>query len=118
MVTFKQMFVNMHTHALACFQISVSERRGIPHHLLDVIDPRQDFSAGDFYERARAATEDILQVSFNIPLPSLSIPHFMAALQYIRMQHALLDFWVCMLMLSLLHWCWLWSVRLLACVQV
>ncbi|EFN51365.1 hypothetical protein CHLNCDRAFT_55198 [Chlorella variabilis] len=42
-------------------KISAAERRGIPHHLLDVLDPHQDFSAGDFFVRARAAADDILQ---------------------------------------------------------
>lgn len=41
-------------------QIPVSERRNIPHHLLDVFEPENDFSAGEFYHLARAATEDIL----------------------------------------------------------
>ena len=42
-------------------QIPLDERRGIPHHLLDVLDPHQDFSAGDFFVLARAAAEDILR---------------------------------------------------------
>lgn len=33
---------------------------GIPHHLLDILDPAEDFSAGDFHDRAHAATRDIL----------------------------------------------------------
>lgn len=41
-------------------QISIAERRGIPHHLLDVFDPKDEFSAGQFYTLARAATSDIL----------------------------------------------------------
>lgn len=41
-------------------KISWSERQGIPHHLIDVLLPGDDFSAGDFYVRARAATEDVL----------------------------------------------------------
>lgn len=49
-----------HTHAPQ--QIPPEERRGIPHHLLDVLDPSDDFSAGDFYVAARRAAEDILQV--------------------------------------------------------
>ncbi|KAK9915049.1 hypothetical protein WJX75_004116 [Coccomyxa subellipsoidea] len=42
-------------------KISPSERRGIPHHLLDILSPHEEFSAGDFYTLARAATADILQ---------------------------------------------------------
>lgn len=34
----------------------------MPHHLIDVLDPAADFSAGDFYVLARAAAEDILRV--------------------------------------------------------
>ena len=44
-------------------QILPADRRGIPHHLLDILSPQEEFSAGDFYARARAATADILQVS-------------------------------------------------------
>lgn len=51
-------------------QISLSERRGIRHHLIDVLDPTEDFSAGDFYRLARAATEDILQVTLRRPSKS------------------------------------------------
>lgn len=43
-------------------QIMPAERRGIPHHLIDILPPQEEFSAGDFYMRARAATADILQV--------------------------------------------------------
>jgi tRNA dimethylallyltransferase len=43
-------------------QIMPEERRGIPHHLIDILLPHEEFSAGDFYMRARAATADILQV--------------------------------------------------------
>lgn len=43
-------------------QILPAEMRGIPHHLLDILSPLEEFSAGDFYTLARAATADILQV--------------------------------------------------------
>jgi len=36
-----------------------AERARIPHHLLDVCDIREEFSAAQFVERARAALEDI-----------------------------------------------------------
>ena len=49
---------------LTIVQIPASERRGIAHHLLDILDPTEDFNAGVFYEQARAATEQILQVGF------------------------------------------------------
>jgi len=35
------------------------ERRDVPHHLLDVVDPDQDFSAAEYARRARAALADI-----------------------------------------------------------
>lgn len=47
---------------LQLLQISLEDRRGIPHHLLDILDPKDDFSAGDFFERSRTAIQDILQV--------------------------------------------------------
>jgi hypothetical protein len=43
-------------------QILPAERRGIPHHLLDVLEPLSEFSAGDFFSRARTAADDVLQV--------------------------------------------------------
>jgi tRNA dimethylallyltransferase len=33
---------------------------GILHHLIDILDPSEEFSAGDFHDRAHAATRDIL----------------------------------------------------------
>jgi tRNA A37 N6-isopentenylltransferase MiaA len=45
------------------FQVRPHEQRGIPHHLIDILSPLEEFSAGDFYTFARAATQDILNVS-------------------------------------------------------
>ncbi|KAI7839677.1 hypothetical protein COHA_006486 [Chlorella ohadii] len=42
-------------------KIRPEEQRGIPHHLIDVLDPEAEFSAGDFFTLARAAAEDILR---------------------------------------------------------
>jgi tRNA dimethylallyltransferase len=36
-----------------------SARAAVPHHLVDILDPRERFSAGDFARRARAAIDDI-----------------------------------------------------------
>ena len=47
---------------LVVLQLRVEQREGIPHHLIDVRDVTQDFSAGDFYDLARPVTQDILQV--------------------------------------------------------
>ena len=38
---------------------TAEERREVPHHLLDVVDPDQDFSAAEYARRARAALADI-----------------------------------------------------------
>lgn len=38
-----------------------AERRGIPHHLFDVLDSSQGFSAGDYAKQARAAIADIAE---------------------------------------------------------
>lgn len=40
-------------------KISKKEMRGIPHHLLDVVSPKKQFSAGDFTRLARAVIDDI-----------------------------------------------------------
>jgi len=37
----------------------VEERTGIPHHLLDVVEPTEDFTAGEFARRAEACLRDI-----------------------------------------------------------
>lgn len=59
-------------------QLPEHERQGIPHHLLDVADPADDFSAGQFFREARTVTEEILQVCmlFNLPAgPPGGLPH-------------------------------------------
>ncbi|GIL76198.1 hypothetical protein Vretifemale_5704 [Volvox reticuliferus] len=38
-----------------------AERQGVPHHLIDVRDPLEDFSAGEFFECARPVMEDIIR---------------------------------------------------------
>ena len=40
-------------------KMPLAERRGIPHHLLDILDVRQDASVADFQQLARAAFADI-----------------------------------------------------------
>lgn len=39
---------------------TVEERRGVPHHLLDIKEPADPFSAGEFARLARAASREIL----------------------------------------------------------
>jgi tRNA dimethylallyltransferase len=40
-------------------KLSLDERRGIPHHLLDVLDPRDDASVADYQRQAREAVAGI-----------------------------------------------------------
>jgi tRNA dimethylallyltransferase len=47
---------------------SPEERRGIPHYLIDVVEPDEEFSAAEFVRRASAAIEDI---AFRDELPIL-----------------------------------------------
>lgn len=42
-------------------KLAVEERRGIPHHLLDVLDPTEEASVADYQREARAAVDAILQ---------------------------------------------------------
>ena len=39
---------------------TADERRAVPHHLIDVVDPDQDFSAADYARLARAALTDVV----------------------------------------------------------
>ncbi|KAL8129795.1 hypothetical protein V2J09_018950 [Rumex salicifolius] len=39
---------------------SSSERKEVPHHLLDILHPSEEYSVGQFYDDARQATRDIL----------------------------------------------------------
>jgi tRNA dimethylallyltransferase len=41
-------------------KLAVDERRGVPHHLLDVLDPTDEASVAGYQAEARAAIEDIL----------------------------------------------------------
>ena len=40
-------------------KLSLAERRGIPHHLIDILDPDQLFTAGEYARLARAAIAEI-----------------------------------------------------------
>jgi tRNA dimethylallyltransferase len=40
-------------------KLAEDERRGIPHHLLDVLDPREEASVADYQRDARAVIDDI-----------------------------------------------------------
>ncbi len=38
---------------------TAAERLGVPHHMIDILDPTEEFSAGAYSSRARAVLEDI-----------------------------------------------------------
>ncbi|KAL3684672.1 hypothetical protein R1sor_002694 [Riccia sorocarpa] len=38
----------------------ISERQNVPHHLIDIVSPTEEYSAGDYYVDARAATDDVV----------------------------------------------------------
>ncbi len=41
-------------------KVPVAERRGVPHHLIDIVEPTADYNAADFARDAAAAVHDIL----------------------------------------------------------
>jgi hypothetical protein len=45
-------------------QLPLAQREGIPHHLIDILQPDAEFSAGDFHHLGRKAAEDIIQASY------------------------------------------------------
>lgn len=44
---------------LGTAKLPVAERRGIPHHVIDIVDPDEVFTAGAYAQKARAAIADI-----------------------------------------------------------
>jgi tRNA A37 N6-isopentenylltransferase MiaA len=40
----------------------LAQREGVPHHLIDVLPPSAEFSAGHFHTLGRQAVQDILSV--------------------------------------------------------
>ncbi|GLU15779.1 hypothetical protein SLE2022_322460 [Rubroshorea leprosula] len=45
----------------------LSDRKEVPHHLVDILDPFEDYSEGQFFEDARQATRDVLD-SGHVPI--------------------------------------------------
>ena len=45
---------------IACAKPTIEERQGIPHHLIDIVEPEYDYSVGDYYRDAKKAIEDVL----------------------------------------------------------
>ncbi len=42
-------------------KVPIAERRGIPHHLIDLVEPEEVFTAGDYRRRALEVLEDVRQ---------------------------------------------------------
>ena len=45
---------------IACAKPTIEEQEGIPHHLIDIVEPETDYSVGDFYRDAKPIIEDII----------------------------------------------------------
>lgn len=45
---------------IACAKPTLEEREGIPHHLIDIVEPEFDYSAGNYYHDAKKAIYEIL----------------------------------------------------------
>ena len=45
---------------IASAKPTMEEREGIPHHLIDIVEPEFNYSAGNYVEDAKRAIEDIL----------------------------------------------------------
>ena len=45
---------------IASAKPTVEEREGIPHHLIDIVEPEVDYSVGDFYKNAKPIISDII----------------------------------------------------------
>ena len=45
---------------IASAKPKIEERKGVPHHLIDIVEPEYDYSVGDYYRDAKGAIEDIL----------------------------------------------------------
>jgi tRNA dimethylallyltransferase len=54
-------------------------RRGIPHHLIDVREPHEEFTAGDYQRLARASVRDIL-LRGNLPVVAGGTGFYLKAL--------------------------------------
>ncbi len=45
---------------IAAAKPTTEEREGVPHYLIDIVEPEIDYSAGDFYRDAKPVIEDII----------------------------------------------------------
>ena len=60
-------------------KVPPAARRGVPHHLVDVREPQEEFSAGDYQRLARAAIREIL-LRGNLPLVAGGTGFYLRAL--------------------------------------
>jgi tRNA dimethylallyltransferase len=44
---------------IATAKVPLSERQGVPHHLIDIVDPTENFTAGDYARLAATAIEEV-----------------------------------------------------------
>ena len=42
-------------------KVPATERQGVPHHLIDIVDPTELFTAGDYARRAEAAPNGMIR---------------------------------------------------------
>jgi tRNA dimethylallyltransferase len=50
---------------IASAKPTIKERDGIPHHLIDIVEPEVDYSVADFYDDARDKIYEIILFIFN-----------------------------------------------------
>ena len=60
-------------------KVALPERRGIPHHLLDVVEPHEIFTAGEYAARATAAIADVTRRG-NLPILTAGTGLYLRAL--------------------------------------
>ena len=64
---------------LGTAKLSLSERRGIPHHLIDIADPDELFTAGEYARRARVVLGEISR-RHNLPIVAGGTGFYLRAL--------------------------------------
>ena len=52
---------------IAAAKPTIEEREGIPHHLIDIVEPEVDYTAGDYARDAKKAIDDVLSRG-NLPI--------------------------------------------------
>ncbi len=62
-------------------KVTNEEMQGVPHHLIDILDPREDFNVYEFKTRAKAAVDDIVSRG-KIPIIAGGTGFYIQALLY------------------------------------